>query len=284
VIGRARPSPPWRAPAARRRQPAGAASTKGVHAARWSRPPVERCIRRRDHYPTMPLPPPAEVGQWPVKRRRPTLPGTGKGQRTVGLDAGGNGTRRRHCLVDPSGTCSMPTAAVPPGAATSVMRPVAVAPPAARQAIASRFAMRIGSWTKGQTNTVVCLPYGRSGLRHMQDERTPVSRRAGCGRGQGLRSRLVATHVLAVVLADGESKRLMPLTADQARPAVPFDGTHRMGGRRLEVPGSVVPGPMMTGSSSSARAGTWGPDRGAEPAPGRRPCRRGQERARQLWD
>jgi glucose-1-phosphate adenylyltransferase len=35
-------------------------------------------------------------------------------------------------------------------------------------------------------------------------------------------------HVLAVVLAGGEGKRLMPLTVDRAKPAVPFGGTYRL--------------------------------------------------------
>ena len=34
--------------------------------------------------------------------------------------------------------------------------------------------------------------------------------------------------VLAIVLAGGEGKRLMPLTADRAKPAVPFAGTYRL--------------------------------------------------------
>ena len=34
--------------------------------------------------------------------------------------------------------------------------------------------------------------------------------------------------VLAVVLAGGEGKRLMPLTADRAKPAVPFAGIYRL--------------------------------------------------------
>jgi len=34
--------------------------------------------------------------------------------------------------------------------------------------------------------------------------------------------------VLAVVLAGGEGKRLMPLTTDRAKPAVPFGGTYRL--------------------------------------------------------
>jgi glucose-1-phosphate adenylyltransferase len=36
------------------------------------------------------------------------------------------------------------------------------------------------------------------------------------------------THVLAIVLAGGEGKRLMPLTADRAKPAVPFGGHYRL--------------------------------------------------------
>src|SRR5688572_9393826 len=34
--------------------------------------------------------------------------------------------------------------------------------------------------------------------------------------------------VLVIVLAGGEGKRLMPLTADRAKPAVPFGGVYRM--------------------------------------------------------
>src|SRR3954467_15872787 len=34
--------------------------------------------------------------------------------------------------------------------------------------------------------------------------------------------------VLAMVLAGGEGKRLMPLTMDRAKPAVPFGGTYRL--------------------------------------------------------
>src|SRR5215468_9846419 len=34
--------------------------------------------------------------------------------------------------------------------------------------------------------------------------------------------------VLAMVLAGGEGKRLLPLTADRAKPAVPFGGLYRM--------------------------------------------------------
>jgi len=35
-------------------------------------------------------------------------------------------------------------------------------------------------------------------------------------------------NILAIVLAGGEGKRLMPLTADRAKPAVPFGGTYRL--------------------------------------------------------
>src|SRR5262249_54279906 len=38
----------------------------------------------------------------------------------------------------------------------------------------------------------------------------------------------MAVKVLAIVLAGGEGKRLMPLTADRAKPAVPFGGVYRM--------------------------------------------------------
>jgi glucose-1-phosphate adenylyltransferase len=38
----------------------------------------------------------------------------------------------------------------------------------------------------------------------------------------------MAPKVLAIVLAGGEGKRLMPLTADRAKPGVPFGGLYRM--------------------------------------------------------
>jgi glucose-1-phosphate adenylyltransferase len=38
----------------------------------------------------------------------------------------------------------------------------------------------------------------------------------------------MAPKVLAIVLAGGEGKRLMPLTADRAKPAVPFGGLYRI--------------------------------------------------------
>src|ERR687894_1526985 len=41
-------------------------------------------------------------------------------------------------------------------------------------------------------------------------------------------SALGRKNVLAIVLAGGEGKRLMPLTADRAKPAVPFGGMYRM--------------------------------------------------------
>ena len=38
----------------------------------------------------------------------------------------------------------------------------------------------------------------------------------------------MSPHVLSIVLAGGEGKRLMPLTADRAKPAVPFGGSYRL--------------------------------------------------------
>ncbi len=38
----------------------------------------------------------------------------------------------------------------------------------------------------------------------------------------------MSTRVLGIVLAGGEGKRLMPLTADRAKPAVPFGGNYRL--------------------------------------------------------
>ena len=39
---------------------------------------------------------------------------------------------------------------------------------------------------------------------------------------------MAKNHVLAIVLAGGEGKRLMPLTDDRAKPAVPFGGHFRL--------------------------------------------------------
>src|ERR1044071_2350326 len=39
---------------------------------------------------------------------------------------------------------------------------------------------------------------------------------------------MTTPRILAMVLAGGEGKRLMPLTADRANPAVPFGGIYRM--------------------------------------------------------
>ena len=37
-----------------------------------------------------------------------------------------------------------------------------------------------------------------------------------------------APNVLGIVMAGGEGKRLYPLTADRAKPAVPFGGAYRL--------------------------------------------------------
>src|SRR5690625_2813871 len=39
---------------------------------------------------------------------------------------------------------------------------------------------------------------------------------------------MATPRVLAIVLAGGEGKRLMPLTTDRAKPAVPFGGIYRL--------------------------------------------------------
>lgn len=52
--------------------------------------------------------------------------------------------------------------------------------------------------------------------------------RRRCELGYKLVSVRIQPHVLAIVLAGGEGKRLFPLTADRAKPAVPFGGTYRL--------------------------------------------------------
>jgi glucose-1-phosphate adenylyltransferase len=39
---------------------------------------------------------------------------------------------------------------------------------------------------------------------------------------------MVRPHVLSMILAGGEGKRLAPLTSDRAKPAVPFAGMYRI--------------------------------------------------------
>ena len=47
-----------------------------------------------------------------------------------------------------------------------------------------------------------------------------------CNIADRLTSMREAPHVLGIVLAGGEGKRLYPLTADRAKPAVPFGGSY----------------------------------------------------------
>src|ERR1039457_7096100 len=55
-----------------------------------------------------------------------------------------------------------------------------------------------------------------------------------CWRTTSSRRREMAEpHILGIVLAGGAGKRLAPLTADRAKPAVPFGGLYRLGGFAL---------------------------------------------------
>src|SRR3954452_21331165 len=47
-------------------------------------------------------------------------------------------------------------------------------------------------------------------------------------RGMHTLGRMRASRTFAIVLAGGEGKRLAPLTADRAKPAVPFRGNYRL--------------------------------------------------------
>src|SRR5215813_6340180 len=49
-----------------------------------------------------------------------------------------------------------------------------------------------------------------------------------CVSSPSYRLGMARPQVLAIVLAGGEGKRLMPLTADRAKPAVPFGGMYRL--------------------------------------------------------
>jgi glucose-1-phosphate adenylyltransferase len=48
------------------------------------------------------------------------------------------------------------------------------------------------------------------------------------GEGRGYARFMARPHVLAMVLAGGEGRRLAPLTVDRAKPAVPFGGSYRL--------------------------------------------------------
>src|SRR5215204_4660137 len=67
-------------------------------------------------------------------------------------------------------------------------------------------------------------------LRHRPILAVVASRRHSPADRSDRSVRIMATgpHVLGIVLAGGEGKRLMPLTADRAKPAVPFGGSYRL--------------------------------------------------------
>ena len=66
-----------------------------------------------------------------------------------------------------------------------------------------------------------------------------------------------ASRVFSVVLAGGEGKRLAPLTADRAKPAVPFGGDYRLIAAEGAFSGRTFP------STGTANAG-FRFDRGLE--------------------
>src|SRR5918993_2202868 len=67
-------------------------------------------------------------------------------------------------------------------------------------------------------------------LRHRHILAVVASRRHSPADRSDRRVQIMASgpHVLGIVLAGGEGKRLMPLTADRAKPAVPFGGSYRL--------------------------------------------------------
>ena len=63
-------------------------------------------------------------------------------------------------------------------------------------------------------------------------------------------------RVLGIVLAGGEGKRLAPLTADRAKPAVPFGGLRRgrlAAGEVVVVTGATVTVPGVAGELGFAQ-------------------------------
>ena len=64
--------------------------------------------------------------------------------------------------------------------------------------------------------------------------------------------------VLAIVLAGGEGKRLMPLTADRAKPAVPFDAAQDRLRERRKTLRPALSAPSVN-KQSPASAGVFLP-------------------------
>src|ERR1700760_2817562 len=76
--------------------------------------------------------------------------------------------------------------------------------------------------------TVSVRPGSRQARPTNGARRTELSRTGGYMDTVTAMSPSGRKRVLAIVLAGGEGKRLMPLTADRAKPAVPFAGIYRL--------------------------------------------------------
>ena len=117
-------------------------------------------------------------------------------------------------------TASSPTASTPSASCRRCSAPPGCSPTGAAASRSSG-----GSWGSTGRGATPAAEYVE-----LYDAIAPNVRRARRPLGARVGSAAMAAepHVLVIVLAGGEGKRLLPLTNDRAKPAVPFGGCYRL--------------------------------------------------------